>query len=47
MPISETHLSEIKISEAKIISQASLQSAKGHIPYDFDDEHVRMRLLRC
>ncbi|KAK9937457.1 hypothetical protein M0R45_014246 [Rubus argutus] len=39
VPISETHLSEIKISEAKIISQASLQSAKGHIPYDFDEEH--------
>nr|XP_011460706.1 PREDICTED: protein PHOTOPERIOD-INDEPENDENT EARLY FLOWERING 1 isoform X2 [Fragaria vesca subsp. vesca] len=39
LPISETHLSEIKIGEAKNISEASRQSAKGHVPYDFDDEH--------
>ncbi|PRQ30525.1 putative DNA helicase chromatin remodeling SNF2 family [Rosa chinensis] len=37
--ISETHSSEIKIGEAKNISEASLQSAKGNMPYDFDDEH--------
>lgn len=44
MPVLETHLADI--GEGKSISEASQQSAKGHMPYDFDDEHVRMLNIR-
>lgn len=36
---SETHLSDIEINGAKNISEASAQLAKGHVRYDFNDEH--------
>ena len=37
---SEIHLSDIEINEAKNISEASAPLAKGHVRYDFNDEHV-------
>lgn len=42
---SETHLSDIEINGAKNISEASAQLTKGHVRYDFNDEHVSVLLF--